>query len=70
MFCPAGTQAALPAFVVVFRAKRGSFRACAAVFLALGAALAKEGSFARNRASFNRAELPSKHGSNTAMLRR
>lgn len=48
MFCPAGTQAALRAFVVVFRAERGSFRACAAVFLALGAALAKEGSRAQS----------------------
>jgi hypothetical protein len=59
MFCPAGTHAALRAFVAVFRAERGSFRACAAVFLALGAALAKEGGFVRNRASSNRAELPS-----------
>jgi len=42
MFCPAGTHAALRAFVAVLPA-RGLFPACAAVFLALGAALAKNG---------------------------
>ena len=43
MFCPAGIHAALRAFVAVFRAVRGFFRAAAAGFLAVGTALITDG---------------------------
>jgi hypothetical protein len=38
-------HAALRAFIAVFRAVRGFFGACAAVFVVLGAALTKDGKF-------------------------
>ena len=43
MFCAAGSHAAWRAFVAVFRAVRGFFRAAATGFLALGTALTTDG---------------------------